>query len=669
MSNILYIDTESEQDSKKPISIQWRINGAHGILTDFNFTDYEFIRALWFRADAVIMFNAPYDIGVLSSAFPQNTWRWIKQKDGGYWDIEIFSHHYKVRRIGGHRNLIKPFGVFRSEDGIPFQKKDKKPKSTVIIDLLKLWSILVDDGRNHSIGLKSLIQRELGKTPIPYSLQNARTPEYQYQDVDLLEELWQKFLIRVSNIADVRNYSYAQWGYIKTPATFTKIAYQERYPGLRKMQRYNFLADEKHQLTNPLESAYHGGLTIALRRGHIDQSAWFDIHGAYAHCIEYMETDRFLQYHWEEINILSPDISDVDTPILCQVETTAILTSINKSLKIFTIKKPKKMWLWNSDILALQIIFPDETYNIIQAYKPIPENKITHSLPKKWSKLKEEEQKINGKTTLRDYYKFMSNTSYGIKAQRHPYITVHTNMVIAGMITARVHYVLLSMMDEARIHGLEWEYSDTDSICMSYTMKFNTDIEAALNKRIYPYTCECEGYNFVTKILSLKRYVSEKGILLSGKKATDKIKLHGKSRYKITKKIIYNGVMQGITSNKPIIVSQLAANTEISMKQLYNAVPFCRKYIHPFAFHTNIPSDKTLTEWFHDWKSHIDTKTTYPPHAKINDEFKREFWQFDTYYQGVKFFGGKIAEGDEPEDYISDNFTNWDKEIQYLFNV
>jgi len=237
------------------------------------------------------------------------------------------------------------------------------------------------------------------------------------------------------------------------------------------------------------------------------------------------------------------------------------------------------------------------------------------------------------------------------------------------MITAKSHYVLLKMVSTCQEQGMRWIYSDTDSVCMQYKQPLPDNMVDILNDAIAPFSCECEGYGFKTRILSLKRYISEGGWLSPTQKAPDKIKLHGKSRYKINQQTIYNGVVKGIMSNKPVIVSQLSANTEMTMKQLLNACPFAQKYMHPFAFHLNIPGNKTMREWFHDWMAHIDTKMTFPADAGINDEFKREFHTFESYYTAVKYFGGHLPDdGVEPED-LTPGFTDWDGELLYLFGT
>ena len=667
--NILFLDTESDIDTKQPLSLQWRMNGEHGIITSFTLATYTQIKRLWDTSAGIVMFNAPYDLGVIANAYSGlNTWRWIASEYGGYWDMEIFRHRYRVRRISGHRNLIKPLGIVADENGIRYPKKTRKPPSAPVIDLLKLWSILVDDGSRGSISLKALIKRELHEEPIIYTPETALSDAYRYQDVDKLDALWRVFLGKVEGIGDLRLYTLKDWCFVKTPATFTKLSYKRAFPQLKQYRLRNDIADEEAGLTAPLESAYFGGITIALRRGSHPNTAWYDINGAYAHVIQYLNTDKWLNYRWEQLNNDHEDVNSKTAPLLCCVKTDAVLASINKSLKIFMVEEKKAMWYWNFDIQALRLMFPSAFFEVVEVWRPVPLHVTEKSLPALWLSWKEQEEKEHGKTTLRDYYKFLSNTSYGIKAQRKPFRTVHTNMVIAGMITARVHLILLDMVDCACSHGCTWLYSDTDSICVSDNNSIAGDIETALNKRIAPYTCECEAYACETRILSLKRYVTSHGLLLSGKPAKDKVRLHGKGRYRINQAMIYDMVMHGTTSAKPLYIGQLAANTAISMKQLVNACPWTMRYMHPFCFHTNIPSNRSVREWFYSWYAHMDTKTTWKEGAGVNDEFNRDFHVFPSYRQAMRFFGSRVQDGDaEPEDLALER-GNWDAEIKYLFD-
>lgn len=668
-ANLLYIDTESDPTDKRLLSVQYRFRGEHGIVERFDRENWEFLASLWGECSAVVMFNAPYDLGALAGAFPGlNSWRWVPGEHGSYWRLSLFGHAYKVRRISGFRNLIKPFKRTHSPSGIPYPTKSKRPSSAPVIDLLKLWSILIDDGRNGSISLKSLIKRELGLEPIVYSEETALTDAYRYQDVDCLESLFHIFLDRVSGITDLASYTPSDWGFIKTPATFTKKAYEDAYPELANWRKANIARDEASGLVNALEEAYHGGITIALRRGTNHNTAWFDLKGAYASVIENLNTDRWLLYRWQELDPSDAPISSRTVPVLCKVRSTAVIKSINKSLKLFTVDKPYTYWIWNFDISMLRILFPDATIDVLSAYLPVPLNDCSESLPGTWNKLKDTEKETNGKTTLYDYFKFLSNTSYGIKAQRNPFTTPHTNMAIAGIITSRVHLALLEMVDECRSAGMRWLYSDTDSVCMEVDGSIPPDFEARLNRRLEPLRAECEGCGFTTRILSLKRYTSVNGTYLNGKKAPDKVKLHGKGRYRITQNLIREGIESGITSQNPLVISQLAANTEITMKQLVKAFPPAKKHIHPFAFQPNIPTDRTLAEWFAGWYAHIDTKTTYPDSGVASDEFNRDFWHFPSCYIAVRFWGERVRDTDiEPED-LAPEVGLWDEEVSWAFD-
>ena len=61
--NILYVDTESDIKTKEVISIQLKWGKYTEIIKNFN--HLERLYALWEASDAIIMYNAPYDLGVL----------------------------------------------------------------------------------------------------------------------------------------------------------------------------------------------------------------------------------------------------------------------------------------------------------------------------------------------------------------------------------------------------------------------------------------------------------------------------------------------------------------------------------------------------------------------------------------------------------------------------
>ena len=645
---LLYVDTESDPITKRPISVQWATQTESGVITEFTHETYKFFRSLWFNAEAVVFFNAPYDMGVLSIAWASmNSYKWVDNKSGQYWFISVCGHPYRVRRIGGFRNLIKGMPITTSETGETLDKKKKRPHATPVIDLLKLWSILVDDGSKHSISLKALIERELHTKAIHYTPETAQTLEYQLQDVEKLRELWQVFLDKVSNIEAIADYSYADWAYAKTPATFTKLAYEAEYPDLKAWQDMNLLEDERFKLSNPLESAYHGGITIALKRGISERSGWFDIHGAYAHVIEYENTDQYLRYHWEPVNPDNLTLGRDNAPMLCKCKSTAVIASLNASLKIYKVNRPASLWLWSYDILMLGLLFPEAEVSIEKAYRLIPELHMSKSLPAKWSEMKEEEEALHGKTTRREFFKFLSNTSYGIKAQRKPYTTKHTNMAIAGLITARAHLILAEMIDESRLIGCRWVYSDTDSICIEHDKQDMCRLEDDINKRITPYSAGCEGYDRRTKILSLKRYTSTGGINTDGSKPKDKIRLHGKGQYKITTANILSWTEGEPAPMTPLKLASVAGNTFRTLNRVISLNPLAATFAHPFMFETGVKSDKSASEWFNDWFAHVDTKTTYKEGALVTDEFYREFRTFETNYHASSFYNSKIISEEE----------------------
>lgn len=665
---ILYIDTESDPITKQPLTVQYRYGGEDGVISEFNDETYTLISSMWRDADAVIMFNAPYDLGVLSIAWPRhNSYEWTDTKHGQYWKICIFGCAYRVRRISGFRNLIKPLARTHDDTGRAYQKKASRPASTPVIDLLKLWSILVDDGEKRSISLNALIERELHRKAIPYTPENAKTLEYQLQDVRCLEELWHIFLEKVSNIEAVRGYSYEQWAYVKTPATFTKIAYEEEYSDLKMWQAWNNEQDRQMKLAAALEQAYHGGITVALKRGVSNRTAWFDINGAYAHVIEYENTDRYLCYTWKEADPAGYELARDGKPALCHVRTDAVLDTIAKSLKIYRLKRPTTAYMWGYDILALRALFPGCRIEINKVYELEPLVDVSESLPARWSAMKEEEERLHGKTTRRAFFKLLCNTSYGIKAQREPFTTIHTNMAVAGLITARAHLILCEMIDEARRHGCRWIYSDTDSICVEHEDVDIAALSSAINARIAPYTAECEGYDRRTRILSLKRYTSTGGRNIDGSIPANKIRLHGRGQYKVSQEDIWAWTEGADPGDMPLRLTSIAANTQRTMNRVLSLNPLARSHIHPFAFETDIRSDRSAREWFSAWFAHIDTKTSYEEGADVWAEFYRDIRTFESAYHAHSFYNAKIVEDEDVEAAVSE-YIDWDREDAYAFD-
>ncbi len=639
--------------TKRPLSIQYATDNESGVISEFDESSFQMLRRLWHESEAVIFFNAPYDLGVLSIAYPQHhSYRWVNNKSGKYWHIRLFGLSYRVFRIGGVRNSIRAMSAETDINGMVLNKSRRRPKSTPVIDLLKLWSILVDDGEKHSISLKSLIERELHEKPIPYTPENALTREYQLQDVEKLRSLWSVFLERVSRIDAVSDYTYLKWSEVKTPATFTKIAYLQAYPDLKLLQRANKEKDSEYHVSKALEEAYHGGITIALKRGVSANTAWFDIHGAYAHTIEYENTDRYMLYHWEACDDLDGPLPRDGEPYLCKCLTDAVLASIGKSLKIYRLKQPAQVWMWSYDILALRLLFPDMTCKVSIKLKLCPDIPDAVSLPIVWSAEKEHEELTNGKTTLREFYKLLSNTSYGIKAQRNPYETAHTNMAIAGVITSRAHLILAEMIDVVQKCGCRWVYSDTDSICVEHGIQWISGLEYMINKRIAPYSAGCEGYGRRTKILSLKRYTSKGGFNIDGSKPHDKIRLHGKGQFKISQSDIASWTEGVAPPQTRLTLASVAANTERTMSRVIKLNPLCEQYKHPFMFETNCRADVSPYEWFMRWYAHVDTKTTYPESALVNDEFYRDIRTFETQYHAYSFYRGQIVSAADNPDIL-----------------
>ena len=281
LNNVLFIDTESNPVTKEPECLTWLMGESHGIIEGFGESSYEFMKNIWNRADAVVMFNAPYDMGVLSIMFAKNKYSWkivrhgpIKTDKTASWDMNIFGNKYSVRRISYSRNMINPMTRTVKVVDLNYQRPHPvREPSTPVVDLLKLWSILVDDkDSNQSISLKALIKRELGIEAIPYTPENACTDAYRLQDVFRLRELVGKFFIHVEDLE--LDYTWEMWAYIKTPATFTKLAYRDRYPHIRQWKKGNDIKVEGANLGAGLENAFHGGITLSFF-----EASWTIPHG------------------------------------------------------------------------------------------------------------------------------------------------------------------------------------------------------------------------------------------------------------------------------------------------------------------------------------------------------------------------------------------------------
>ena len=641
--NLLFVDVETHETTLQVISIQWRYRGEHGIITEFDDETYAVLKSLWDQASAVVAWNALFDMGALSVAYPQNQFDATKKPEpkpgqkspGQKWLLTLFGHYYHVKKVGGHHNIIKHYNRVdeKTEEG-------KGVPSTPVIDLLKLWAILID---SKGLSLSAVSKRHLQRDLIPYSAEAALTDEYRYQDVDVLDDLVDVFLGKVSDIEDLQYYDCDMWSQIISPATFVKFRYEAEFPELKDhaIRKSNDRNDRRYNLTRALEDAYFGGITISLYRGYLDNAIWYDIKGAYSSAIQVLNTDQYLAYDWKAASEKEDVAYNRDRPALCQVTTDVILTSINRSLKIYQVRKPRTVWYWNFDIQAIRLLFPGCMMEVHKAYQPIPLTPCEISIPAIWDRLKDEEEEMNGKTTLRNYYKLLSNTSYGIKAQREPGVTIHTNLCIAGMITARAHLALIEMADECQKHGLIWRYSDTDSVCV--TGEYTDNLTDAINERIAPFIADCEGYNERVLILSLKRYIRNPD------GDNPDVRVHGKGAYRIGQRDVLDFIA-GKRNDKPLMVHQLSASTPLTMKILSRRMsvyaPDAVKNIFPFAFQTSLNTDLTVHEFMLKWYKHIDTKTTANA-VQVRSEFERTFHVFPTDGRARLFYGVVIEDDDD----------------------
>lgn len=671
LSNVLYIDTESNIDTHRPECIQLRYRGKNYIISEFSPFNEDLIKTLWNSADAIVFYNAPYDMGVLSILF-DNLYRWEEGDDvkTGFWKLTLFGNVYKVRRIGGHRNLIKPYN--REKTAKEKKAKQKGIKSTPIIDLLKLWSILIegDDvtdskGVPVSKALKNVLKRfNYPKETIPYSPENAKTEAYRVQDVEGLEWLTKLFFEKVENVLDLKTLNWFEWSDIKSPATFTKRAYALKYP-LKDWKKMNDITLSKFDgIERALEQAYKGGITLSMHRGKVYNTGWVDIKSAYANTIKHFNTDRFLLF--DVIKHEGGEWNYKQTNCLLKVKHNFCIESIQKSLKMFAVEEDSIRYVWYDDIQASINFYPNYRYEVLGGYEFIPLNNNCISLVEEWVKAKEEPNLKKKNLTLYQYYKFLSNTSYGIKAQRAPFVTIHTNMVIAGMITANVHRILSLINKTIQDFGYTPKYNDTDSCCFEQHKEFKKeDMEELLteiNKRIAPYMVEGEGYNKTTTFLSLKRYLSEGG------EDKDKVRLHGKGRYNVYSEDMKNFIKERKLPDKELCITQLAGNTERTLKQIVTLYPFLKEYQAPFCFVTNVQTDRSMEDFFNNWYCHIDTKTSLPEgEIKDTQEFTREFNKFKDIMDAYLYFNAHYEES--KEDDFNEEFRAWDSELEEDFNL
>lgn len=662
LDNVLFLDTEHNEDDYSIDCVQVLYRGKAEIITEFSPFNLDKLKSYFNNSDAIITWNGLFDGGKLAT-LGDNTYRWVEDEAGrgAYWELNLFGNIYRVRRIGGHRNLVKCMNREKTE--AERRRKQKGTPSTPFIDMLKLWSILIesDNTQNISLALKDTLKRHGYKDIIKYSKENAKTEAYRLQDVYGLKYLTEIFLNKIESILDLKNYTWKQWSDVKSPATFTKWAYERRY-NLKEFKEHNEgILNSHNGLRAALEQAYKGGITISMHRGKIENTGWVDIKSAYANTIKHFNTDRFLMY-----DVLEHDGSNWDykkTNCLLRVRQNFCIESINKSLKMFKLSKPATRYVWYDDIEASKNFYEGYECEILGGFEFIPLVNCKKSLVEEWVACKEEEGLKDRNITLYEYYKFLSNTSYGIKAQRTPFETVHTNMAIAGMITANVHRILSVINKTVRDVGYRPLYNDTDSCCFSqgkvFTEKEMDELITEINRRIYPYMVDGEGFNKTTTILSLKRYISIGG---TGK---DKVRLHGKGRYNIYETDTRGYIEHKIIPEKQLMITNLAGNTERTLKQLLKLAPQFIQHAHPFMFIKNVPTDRSIEDFMIDWYTHIDTKMTKPEGDISADlEFERDFREFDNIISATLFYGEYIK--DEADDMGGD-FRDWDAEIEEDF--
>jgi len=702
------IDTESNPVTKQPLTIQVNMDGYEPVIFRAPYTDDDYwtIKSYWEHAEGILFHNALYDMGVMAICFPQNRFRWKdsyeKKGDywvnvGGSWEFILFGNKYKARKINGHRNFIQNLNRVTTDkfgDPVLVRRKKKrvyqsipKCKSTPIIDTLKLWSILIEDpdmvyDKGWSLGLKGtkekpgLIPRWLKKKAIFYDEDNL-SDEYLKQDVVELSNIWKVFLKECP--PEVKDFTYQEFADIKSPATLAKIMYEKSYPDLKLYNKHNLdVLEEIPGLDYGLEKGYRGGITISRYRGPVENITWADISGAYANTIKLIDTDEWLEYEVEEIKEY---VDESNT--LYKVKTNMHFDLYEGSLKIYKTKLLCNSWMWADDIETARMMYGDGfKIKFLKCYKFNP-NVESKNVVSDWLKKK---KKYKGKDPTRYlFYKNLSNTSYGIKAQRKPRRTKHTNMVIAGVITARVHRVLETINDIIRGMGKYVYYNDTDSAaCDELTEEEFKFINSELS-RIFkvPYTVVNEGTFKYNDFRSLKRYGSWAGKYFDGSKVDNKVKVHGRGRYDVTRKeVLYYFKHWKVKEDRIVNCIQIGANTGRTMGYLVQAHPEI-KFPHPFMFVDREPGIvswghlpvkvrgrnlkkkmkfKMLSEFCKEWYDHIDTKTSFSGKSKYSQHtFKRDIKTFKSTMHARDWYCRFIKHDKSGVD--GEGKRNWDYEL------
>lgn len=653
--DILFVDTECDEVTNRSTFIQLRYNGKNIILEPP--FDVKRIKRYWTKAKAVVMHNAPYDMAQLSK-LPGNSWEWVEEineqgKNPGtgesgvfaYWEMKLFGYTYKVKDLGQKHNLIRV----------------KERRGTPVIDTLKLYDIFLDKDTS----LKQLAPKYLKRYMIPYSPENAKTYEYLVQDVEALDGIFCRFKHEMEAIDDVKDYTLRDWMKIDSTASCSKKATLEAYPELKEWRRENDDELKRQTLGYRVDHAFLGGLTCSLYRGVVEDIAIYDIKGSYDGVINNENMDQYNKYRFEEI--VAPDeLPENKCPILCEVGTNKIMDHIGSSLKVFGLGERKVQTVWSYDILTNRNLFDDCDIRIRRAWKLVGLNPVKQSLAGAWNIKKDWAQDKYGKEhPLRNYFKTLSNASYGICAQRRHGRTDYTNMPKAGIITSRGRLTLSQMVKCAREHGCDWLYSDTDSVIVKLNGVDPGELENAMNKAIHPYKCECE---FVGKarFLSLKRYWAYDGHDLKGNPVKDKIRVHGIGPYNVDEKDLKR-MLSGEINRKPLLMKQCKASTPVTMKRVMKLNPGITDPC-PFMFVKDISVGICKQDWFDKWIRHMDTKTTKPEGACYDDEFERHFPVYANYDVALT----SIEESDDKlEDdnglFFMSPKIDWDKRDEEIF--
>jgi hypothetical protein len=604
------------------------------------------------------MYNAPYDLGCISN-YPGNSFRWTERGSGEFkvsnWILTLYGYEYEVKRITNFRNSIRPHG--------------KKTAGPPVIDLLKLWSLLIDDGEKHSIGLKAVAERDLGLKMIHYSPEAALTREYQAQDVEILEKLWLYFMDKIKDVGDIAGFSFEELAAIKTPASFSKYMYAVHYPSLRDWKKENDAIVKEHKLGSALEKAYHGGITLCHYRGKLENVGWVVIKGAYSTAIMALNTDLYLKFDLRPAREFT-----LSKPLLCKVRSNFMFKTINSGLKMYALRKPCVNWIWNYDIEASKYLYRGYKFEILEIWEPVTLNPVGESLPGVC--IEKKNKSVKG-STLYTWYKYCSNTSYGIKAQRRPFETAHTNMVIAGMITSRVHLCLAQIINTIEEEGFKNVYNDTDSCGFTAGNNYDKDkLIARINGRIQPLAVEHDGYYRSCDFISLKRYICTDG------DKDDKIRVHGRGRYSVTASDIFDYVRHSVTRDGQLTLRQLSANTPIGLKmiqKLYRGQTLyvlsdgsfkplsaeVERYSHPFMFVKDIPTERTYKDFLDSWYRHLDVKLSWK--KETGGSFFRSYHTFPDDAMAVRAFE-TFSKGEEKGADDSEK-RFWDREIAQDFGT